>query len=57
MGHPANPGMSVTEDMEDLAGRYLHNPRSHVDKLRMKQSQSGCVKILIVLEIEDSDTM
>ncbi|KAI0281189.1 hypothetical protein BGY98DRAFT_1128963 [Russula aff. rugulosa BPL654] len=49
-----NSGMSVAEDIEDLASRCLHNPGSHVDKLRMKRSRSGDVKVLIQLEIDDT---
>jgi hypothetical protein len=54
IGHPVNSGMSVAEDIEDLASRCLHNPGSHVDKLRMKRSRSGDVKVLIQLEIDDT---
>jgi hypothetical protein len=43
--------MSGNEGFEDLASRYLHNPGSHVNKLRMKQSRSG-VKVLILLELD-----
>jgi len=53
-GHPVNSGMSDPEDIEDLASRYLHNPGSHVDKLRMRRSRSGAVKVLIVLEIDNT---
>jgi hypothetical protein len=56
-----NPGlvhsgimMSVAEDLKDLASHYLHNPGSHVDKLRMRRSRSGAVKVLILLEIDDT---
>ena len=45
--------MLGTEDFEDLAGRYLHNPGSHVNKLRMKRSRSG-VKVLILLELDET---
>ena len=48
-----HPGMSVGEDLKTLATRYLHNPGSHVDKLRMRRSRSGTVKVLILLEIDD----
>ena len=47
-------GMSVTENLKkNLASHYLHNPRSRVNDLRTKRSQSGSVKVLIVLEIDD----
>lgn len=47
-------GMSVTGDLKNLASHYLHNPGSHVDKLRMRRSRSGTVKVLILLEIDDT---
>jgi hypothetical protein len=53
-GHPVNSGMPVAEDIEDLASRFLHNPGSHVDKLRMRRSRSGTVKVLIQLEIDNT---
>ena len=53
-GHPVNSGMFVTENIENLASHYLHNPRSHVDKLRMRRSRSCAVKVLILLEIDDA---
>ena len=46
--------VSVAEDLKNLASHYLHNTGSHVDKLRMRRSRSGAVKVLILLEI-DSD--
>ena len=46
--------MSVGEDLKNLATQYLHNPGSHVDKLRMRRSRSGAVKVLILLEIDDT---
>jgi len=54
IGHPVNSGVSVAEDIEDLASRCLHNPSSHVDKLRMRRSRSGAVKVLILLEVDDT---
>jgi len=54
IGRPMNPGMSVAEDTKDLASRYLHNPGSDVDKLRVRRSRSGAVKVLIVLETDDT---
>jgi hypothetical protein len=47
-------GMPVTEDLRDIARRYLHSSGSHVDKLRMRQSGSGVVKVLILLEIDET---
>lgn len=49
----ALPGTSAAEDLKYLAIRYLRNPDSHVDKLRMKSSRSGGYKVLILLEIDD----
>ena len=46
--------MSAAEDLKDVAMHYLHNPGSHVDKLRMRRSRSGTVKVLITLEIDDT---
>jgi len=53
-GHPVNSEMSVADDIEDLASRYLYNSGSHVDKLRVRRSRSGTVKVLILLEIDDT---
>ena len=44
--------MLIVEDLRNLASRYLHNPDSRVDKLRMRRSRSGVVKVLILLEID-----
>ncbi|KAF8481716.1 hypothetical protein DFH94DRAFT_732542 [Russula ochroleuca] len=49
-----HPRVSVTEDLKNMASHYLHNPSSHVDKLRMRRSRSGTVKVLILLEIDDT---
>ena len=51
---PVHSEISVTEDLKNLASHYLHNPGSHVDKLRMRRSRSGTVKVLILLEIDDT---
>jgi len=51
LGHS---GMSVIEDLEDVASRYLHNPSSHVDKLRMRRTHSGAIKVLILLVMDDT---
>ena len=55
-GNPrtVNSRMSAAEDLKDVAMYYLHNPSSHVDKLRMRRSRSGTVKVLISLEIDDT---
>ena len=46
--------MSVSEELKNIASHYLRNPGSHVDKLRMKRCRSGAVKVLILLEIDDT---
>jgi hypothetical protein len=48
--------MSVVEDLEDLrvASRYLHNLGSRVDKVRVRRRESGAVKVLILLKIDDT---
>lgn len=48
-----HPGMLGTVDFGDLTSRYLHNPGSHVNKLRMKRGRSG-VKVLILLELDET---
>lgn len=45
--------ISAGEDLKNMADYYLHNPGSDVNKLRMKRSRSGAVKVLILLEIND----
>ncbi len=56
IGHPENSGMPVAEDLEDLrvASRYLHKPGSRVDKVRVRRRESGAVKVLILLKIDDT---
>jgi hypothetical protein len=54
IGYPMHFGMPVTENLKDLAIRYLHNPGTRVGKLRMRQSGTGSVKVLILLEIDDT---
>ncbi|KAH9992926.1 hypothetical protein BJV77DRAFT_1067499 [Russula vinacea] len=49
--HPVIP---VAEDLKNLAGHYLHNRGSRVDEFRMRRSRSGAVKVLILLEIDDT---
>ncbi len=54
--HPENSGMSVAEDLEDLrvASCYLHKPGSRVDEVRVRRRESGAVKVLILLKIDDT---
>ena len=50
----AHSEMSAVEDLRQIASRYLLNPDSRVDKVRMKQSRrSGKVKVMILLEIDE----
>ncbi len=42
------------EDLKRLANRYLHNPDSRVDTLRMGLSPTGSrFMVMILLEIDD----
>ncbi|KAI0299812.1 hypothetical protein BC826DRAFT_714082 [Russula brevipes] len=50
---PGHPGISTDEDLKRLARQYLLSFGSRVDKLRMRRSRSGALKVLILLEIED----
>ncbi|KAH9962197.1 hypothetical protein BC827DRAFT_1267177 [Russula dissimulans] len=48
-------GMLPSPDgLKHLANHYIHNPRSHVEKLRVKRERTGRSKVLIVLEIDDT---
>jgi hypothetical protein len=49
-GH-VHSGMLITDDLKYIASHYLHNPGSHVDKLRVRRSRSGTEKVLISLDI------
>jgi hypothetical protein len=42
------------EDLKRLASQYLHSPSTHVDKLRMRRRRPGGLKVLILLEIDDT---
>lgn len=45
---------SAMEDLKRLAIRYLHNPDSRVDTLRMGLSPSGGrFMVMILLEVDD----
>lgn len=48
-------GISAAEDLKRLASHYLHSPGSQVDKLRVRRSRSGGFKVLIMLEIGDTE--
>jgi len=50
---PSRSRISAAEDLKYLASQYLFSPGSHVDKLRMRRSRSGGLKVLILLEVED----
>jgi hypothetical protein len=48
--------MSAGEELRQLANRYLRDPDSRVDKVRVRRSrQSGKVKVMIVLELDDME--
>jgi len=59
--HPSNVGPSHgsfgmppnADDLKHLAYHYLSSPRSHIEKLRVRQRRTGGSKVLIVLEIDD----
>ena len=49
--NPVHFGMPVTDDLKYIASRYLHSSGSYVDKLRVRRSRSGAVKVLVFLDI------
>ncbi|KAH9957540.1 hypothetical protein BGW80DRAFT_1565286 [Lactifluus volemus] len=49
-------GMSFEEELRQLANRYVHDPDSRVDRVRIRRSRrSGKVKVMIVLELDDME--
>jgi hypothetical protein len=52
-GNPSfvHSGIPFGEDLKYIASRYLRSSGSHVDKLRVRRSRSGVVKLLIFLDI------
>jgi hypothetical protein len=51
---PAPFRMSAGEEIRQLATRYIQNPDSRVDSVRVKHSRrSGKVKVMILLELDD----
>jgi hypothetical protein len=53
---PVLPGMSAGEELRRLANRYLHDPDSRIDRVRVRRSrQSGKVKVMILLELDDME--
>jgi hypothetical protein len=51
---PVLPGMSAGEELRQLANRYLRDPDSRVDRIRVRRSRrSGKVKVMILLELDD----
>ena len=46
--------MPVKENLKDLVSHYLHHRGARVGKIRMRQSGSGAVKVLILLETDDA---
>jgi len=45
-------GVSAVEGLKRLADRYLHDPGSQVDTLRMGLSPSGRLRVMIVVDID-----
>lgn len=45
------PGMSVTEGLRNLAGRYLDSPDSRVKLVRLEMVPSGQFQVVIILEM------
>jgi hypothetical protein len=53
---PVLPRMPAGEELRQLANRYLHDPDSRVDRVRVRRSRrSGKVKVMIVLELDDME--
>jgi len=46
--------MLAAENLNDLASHYFHNPGAHVNDLRVRRSRSGAVRVLILLEIDNT---
>jgi hypothetical protein len=46
--------MSVMEGLRRCAERYINNPQSHVDAIRLEPSTSGRLRVTIVLEMVDN---
>jgi hypothetical protein len=50
------PGMSAGEELRQLANRYVHDPDSRVDRVRVRRSRrTGKVKVMILLELDDME--
>jgi hypothetical protein len=48
--------MSAEEELKQLASRYLRDPDSHVDRVRVRRSRrSGKVNVMILLELDEVD--
>ena len=45
--------MSVADGLRSLADRYVNNPNSVVDVLRLEPGPSGGFQVVIVLEVAD----
>jgi hypothetical protein len=53
---PAPFGMSTGEELRQLATRYVQNPDSRVDRVRVRHSRrSRKVKAKILLELDDME--
>jgi len=51
---PVNVGMSATDSIKWLAGRFLSNPRSRVEMIDIMPQRSGTSKVLIVLDMNEA---
>ncbi|KAI0297547.1 hypothetical protein B0F90DRAFT_1819151 [Multifurca ochricompacta] len=51
--NPVSSEMIAEDELKRLARRYLQNPESRVDRVRMRQSGSGRFKVMIMLEIDN----
>jgi len=43
--------MSVTDSLRHLAGRYVNNPQSLVNAIRLEPGPSGRFQVVIIVEI------
>ncbi|KAH9958881.1 hypothetical protein BGW80DRAFT_1256712 [Lactifluus volemus] len=53
---PVPPGMSIEEELRQLAHRYFYERDSRVNKVRVRHSRrSGKVKVMILLELDEME--
>jgi len=46
-------GQRATENLRQLAIRYLHQPNSRVEMIRLEPGATGPCKVVIILELVD----